>query len=141
MWRSSVPEIASVDASGVITALAPGHCCVTASHGSVLFAFSITAEPAAEYIALSKASILGAREIAEQALREQQVEYTVHLERNDRAEEGIVLRIDYTGYMDDENYYVEEGTPVTVFVASRESTAEKYLTISKTKLINTRSSA
>lgn len=141
VWRSSVPEIASVDASGVITALAPGHCCVTASHGSVLFAFSITAEPAAEYIALSKASILGAREIAEQALREQQVEYTVHLERNDRAEEGIVLRIDYTGYMDDENYYVEEGTPVTIFVASRESTAEKYLTISKTKLINTRSSA
>lgn len=113
-WRSSCPEVATVDEKGNVKALKVGSSVIFASYKDQLAQCTITVKEKIEYIKVSKSSLRGLYTSVKQVLERKSVPCTVQLEYNNSIPENYVYEIRFEGYNDTENYYFIKGTQVTL---------------------------
>jgi len=119
VWRSTNPKIASVSESGEVTANGLGFTQIFASHKNQMTSCDIVVAP--EYIALSKET-MRTLSGAESLLKAKNVEYTITEVYSQTYSKNMVVSVIYSGYSDNEYYYVSPDTTVTIKVSLGQTT-------------------
>jgi len=118
VWRTSNAGAAAVDQNGVVTAAAEGYTCVQACYRDRVTAFDVFVMGREEYVEIPKSTLTGSGEQAEKALRARGIPSTVQQEFSASKASGMVTRIRYQGYSDEEKYYIQRDSSVTVYVSA-----------------------
>lgn len=134
VWRSSSPSVATVDQNGKVEAIAPGFALIVGSNDGTLTCISLTVEENVHYLEFPRTALERSATAAEEALKAEGVSCSIQWEYDD-APWGSVLRIDYTGHIDRENYYILEDTPVTIYASASRPSAKLALKSAPSKLV------
>lgn len=118
VWRTSNPAVAAVDENGVASAVAEGYACALASYRDQVTVFDIFVTGQEDYVDIPKSALTGSQERAEEALRARGLPCTVQQEFSASRASGMVTRVRYQGYSDEENYYIQRDSSVTLYVSA-----------------------
>jgi len=115
VWRSTNPAAAAVDENGIVTAVKEGYATISGTYGNTTSSVGITVSKKIEYAKIARNTLLGSKyETAVQALKSNGIKYTVEDEYSDTISEGNVSRLNYVGYSDDNYYYIDKESTVTL---------------------------
>lgn len=113
--------IVTITADGLLTGKQAGDTLVIGENGRRVSLYQVhltESDPETEktYVTIAKSTATD-KDKMEKALTEAGLGCTIQEETNEKAA-GTVLRIQYTGYSDDTNYFFTEGTNVTLIVSA-----------------------
>jgi len=122
VWRSTNPNIVSVDSNGEVTANNIGFSQVFASYKNQTISCDVVVE--LEYIELSKEAMKQLSG-AESLLKAKNVSYEIEQVYSQTLPKDSVISVIYSGYSDNEYYYVSNGTNVTLKISLGKAAVEK----------------
>ncbi len=135
VWRTNSPQILQVEENGQITALESGFAVVTATWQDHVYQFSITVEEDVRYIDILRSDLNEQRANGERILQDQKIAYQVIREYSETVPEDHIIRIEFTGNLDDTHYHILEGSTVTLVVsAGKDSMTKLEITQKPTKM-------
>ena len=130
IWRTSDPDILTVSEDGKATGVKPGFGVVIGVNTGHIYQFSIMVEEEIQTVTVQRSEVEETLSQAEKALEEAELAYEVKREYSNTVPKDNIIRIEYTGQEDAENYYVVKDTTVTLVVSNGINKVEK-LEISK----------
>ncbi|MBR5446562.1 MAG: bacterial Ig-like domain-containing protein [Clostridia bacterium] len=133
VWYADEAMVSITD-KGLLTGKRAGETLVRGEKGGKVSLYIVTLTEAEEetvYVTIPKTSASDKTKM-QSALQKAGLTCTILEEYND-APAGTILRLQYTGYSDDKNYYFTEGTAVTLFISRGQPAVSSIAVAAKPK--------
>ncbi len=129
-WYTSNPAVATVDHTGLVKAGEEGYTSITGVYKEQVAECGITVLKEVKYIKIPRESLLGTLKTAQNMLSSHDLTYAVEDSYNATIVAGNVIKLSYVGHKDNDNFYIQEGTKVTLFHSLGKNTIQS-LTVKK----------